>query len=151
MTRLSVRRGVLAVLFAVTATAATAQEFRATVKGQVVDSSKAAVPGATVNVTNTDTNEVASAVTNHEGNYTVPFLRPGPYTLTVELTGFQKYTRTDMRLQVGETAVINVTLAVGQVTEAVTVTVESPVLENGKEARDPVMINRQIERDTMQL
>src|SRR5262245_29600872 len=144
MTRLSVRRGVLAVLFAVTATAATAQEFRATVKGQVIDSSKAAVPGATVNVTNTDTNEVASAVTNAEGNYTIPFLRPGPYTLHVELTGFQKYTRTDMRLQVGETAVINVTLAVGQVTEAVTVSAESPVLETGKADRGTVIDSQRI-------
>ena len=72
------------------------------------------MPGATVNVQNKDTNEIATAVTNAEGNYTIPFLRPGPYTLTVEMAGFQKYTRTDMRLQVGETATINVQLAVGR-------------------------------------
>ena len=90
-----------AVLVCGGAGAVSGQEFRATVKGQVVDSSKGAVPGATVNVQNIDTNEIATAVTNAEGSYTIPFLRPGPYTMTVELAGFQKYTRTDMRLQVG--------------------------------------------------
>ena len=53
-----------------------AQEFRATVKGQVVDSSQAALPGATVNLRNQETNEVATATTNNDGNYTIPFLRP---------------------------------------------------------------------------
>ena len=43
-------------------------------------------------------------MTNTEGNYTIPFLRPGLYTLTVEMTGFQKYTRTDLRLQVSQVA-----------------------------------------------
>jgi hypothetical protein len=135
----SYRCVLLAVLAFGSAASANAQEFRATVKGQVVDSSKGAVPGATVNVTNTDTNEIASAVTNAEGSYTIPFLRPGPYTMTVELTGFQKYTRTDMRLQVGETAVINVQLSVGQLTETVSVSAESPLLETGKADRGTVI------------
>ena len=121
-----------------------AQEFRATVKGQVVDGSKGAVPGATVNVRNTDTNEVATAVTNAEGNYTVPFLRPGPYSMTVELAGFQKFTRTDLRLQVGETATINVQLAVGQLTESVTVSAESPVLITSNANRGTVIDQQSI-------
>src|SRR5258707_647988 len=66
-----------------------AQEFRATVKGQVVDSSKASLPGATVTIRNQDTNEVATATTNTDGNYTIPFLRPGTYTLSVEMNGGQ--------------------------------------------------------------
>src|SRR6187402_683239 len=121
-----------------------AQEFRATVKGQVVDGCKGAVPGATVNVTNKDTNEIATAVTNAEGNYTVPFLRPGPYTMTVELSGFQKYTRTDMQLQVGETATINVQLAVGAVTENVTVSAESATIETSNANRGTVIDSQKI-------
>ena len=93
-----------AALLLVTAGGVAAQEFRATVRGRVVDSSNAALPGATVNVTNQQTNEVATATTNQDGSYSVPFLRPGLYTLTVEMSGFQKYTRTDMTLQVGQTA-----------------------------------------------
>ena len=75
----------VAALLLATASIAAAQEFRATVRGQVLDSSKGALPGATVTITNTDTNEVATATTNTEGNFTLPFLRPGQYTLTVEL------------------------------------------------------------------
>ena len=81
----------------ISAGAVSAQEFRATVKGQVVDASQAALPGATVTVKNQETNELATATTNNEGNYTVPFLRPGLYTLTIEMSGFQTHTRKDMR------------------------------------------------------
>ena len=63
----------------------TAQEFRATVRGRVVDSSQGSVPGTMVVVRNQETNEVATATTNQEGSYTIPFLRPGIYTLTAEL------------------------------------------------------------------
>ena len=61
-----------AALLLATASIAAAQEFRATVRGQVLDSSKGALPGATVSMTNTETNEVATATTNTEGNYTHP-------------------------------------------------------------------------------
>ncbi len=58
-----------------------AQDFRATLTGTVTDSSKSAVPEAAVQATNTATNEVASATTNAQGNYTIPFLKPGTYTV----------------------------------------------------------------------
>jgi hypothetical protein len=121
-----------------------AQEFRATVKGQVVDSSKGALPGATVTLRNIDTNETATAVTNAEGNYAVPFLRPGPYEMTVDLSGFQKYTRSGMVLQVNETATINVALGVGGVTEQVSVTAESPLLETSNASRGTVIDSARI-------
>src|SRR5262245_16029767 len=105
MIRVQSYRRVLATAVLVLATigSLSAQEFRATVRGQVVDSSKGALRSATVTLTNTATNETATAVTNGEGNYSVPFLRPGSYTMTVELSGFQKYTRSGMVLQVNET------------------------------------------------
>src|SRR5687768_17058384 len=120
---------VCAALLMAMASGAAAQEFRATVRGQVVDSSKAALPGATVNVTNQQTNEVATATTNEQGSYTIPFLRPGTYTMTVEMSGFQNYTRKDMTLQVGQTAEVNVTMPVAGVAETVTVSSEAPLLE----------------------
>src|SRR5215213_1820634 len=121
-----------AALILACASGASAQEFRATVKGQVADTSQAALPGATVTVQNQETNEVATATTNNEGAYTIPFLRPGVYTLTVEMSGFQKYTRSDMRLEVSQVAVVNTQLGVGGVTENVTVSAESPLLETSK-------------------
>jgi hypothetical protein len=133
-------RGVLgAALLLALAGGAAAQEFRATVRGQIVDSSQGALPGATVNVTNQQTNEVASATTNNDGSYTVPFLRPGLYTMTVEMAGFQTYTRKDMRLEVGQTADVNVTLSVAGLTEQVNVVSEAPLLETSKADRGTVI------------
>src|SRR4026209_3008018 len=94
--------GLCVALILALASSAYAQEFRATIKGTVADTSQAALPGATVTALNQDTNETATAVTNNEGAYTIPFLRPGNYTLTVEMSGFQKNTRTNLRLSVGE-------------------------------------------------
>ena len=121
------------------ASGATAQEFRATVRGQVVDSSQAALPGATVTVRNQETGEVATATTNDEGNYTVPFLRPGLYSVTVEMSGFQKYTRTDMRLEVSQVAVINAQLGVGGLAESVNVSAAAPLLETSNANRGTVI------------
>ena len=133
----------VAILLVLTGSAR-AQEFRATVKGQVVDTSQASLPGATVTIRNQETNEVATATTNNDGNYTIPFLRPGVYTLTVEMSGFQKYTRTDMRLEVNQTAVINAQLGVGGVTENVNVSAESPLLETSKADRGTVIDSARI-------
>ena len=128
----------VAILLVLTSTV-TAQEFRATVKGQVVDSSQGTLPGATVTIRNQETNEVATAVTNNDGNYTIPFLRPGLYTLTVEMSGFQKYSRTDMRLEVSQVAVINAQLGVGNLTESVNVSADAPLLETSKADRGTVV------------
>jgi hypothetical protein len=134
---------VMTVLAAFAGSAA-AQEFRATVKGQVFDSSKAAVPGASVTVQNAETGEVAATTSNAEGNYTLPFLKPGLYTLTVELTGFQKHVRSGLRLEVNQTATINVQLAVGGVSEEVTVAAESPLLETSNANRGTVIDQHRI-------
>ena len=133
----------ICVLILATVGSAGAQEFRATVKGQVADTSDAALPGATVTVQNQDTNEIATAVTNTEGAYTLPFLRPGLYTLTVEMSGFQKNIRKDMRLEVGQVATINVQLGVG-LTETVNVSSEAPLLETSRADRGQVIDSHRI-------
>jgi hypothetical protein len=128
-----------AALLLALASGAVAQEFRATVKGQVVDTSGAALPGATVTVRNQETGEVGTAVTNGEGNYTLPFLRPGRYSVTVEMSGFQKFTQADMRLEVSQVAVINAKLGVGGLTESVNVSAEAPLLETSNANRGTVI------------
>src|SRR4051812_15222267 len=145
MMRSGVYRGLLgAALLLAAAAGVTAQEFRATVKGQVVDSSQAALPGATVSVHNQQTNEVATATTNAEGNYTIPFLKPGIYTLTVEMSGFQTHTRKDMTLEVGQTATINAQLGLAGVSEQVNVVSEAPLLESGNANRGTVIDSHRI-------
>jgi hypothetical protein len=145
MMRTRVYRGLLGTALLLAAAAGvTAQEFRATVKGQVVDSSQAALPGATVSVRNQQTNEVATATTNTEGNYTIPFLKPGLYTLTVEMSGFQTHTRKDMTLEVGQTATINAQLGIAGVSEQVNVVSEAPLLESSNANRGTVIDSHRI-------
>jgi carboxypeptidase family protein/TonB-dependent receptor-like protein len=145
MIRMKAYDGLLCVaLLLAMAGGAAAQEFRATIKGQVVDSSQGALPGATVTVRNQETGEVATATSNNEGNYTVPFLRPGLYSVTIEMSGFQKYTRTDMTLQVSQTAEINAKLGLEGVTESVTVSAESPLLESSNANRGTVIDSARI-------
>ena len=146
MMRTRVYVGVLAAaLLVLTAAAGVgAQEFRATVKGRVADSSQAALPGATITVRNQETNEVATTTSNAEGNYTIPFLRPGIYTLTAEMSGFQTYTRKDMRLEVSQTAEVNAQLGVAGVSEQVTVVSEAPLLETSKADRGTVIDSHRI-------
>jgi hypothetical protein len=140
MMRMQSYRGLLAAatLLALTSSVG-AQEFRATVRGQVTDSSQAALPGVTVTVRNQETGEVATATTNNDGSYTVPFLRPGLYSVTAELAGFTKFTRTDMRLQVSQVAEINPQLGVGGLTESVNVSAEAPLLETSNANRGTVI------------
>jgi carboxypeptidase family protein/TonB-dependent receptor-like protein len=145
MMKIQSYRGLLAAaLLLVMAGSVGAQEFRATVRGQVVDSSQAALPGATITVRNQETGEMATATSNNQGEYTVPFLRPGLYSVTVEMSGFQKYTRTDMRLQVSQVAVINAQLGVGGITESVSVSAEAPLLEVSNANRGTVIDSARI-------
>ncbi|MBL8188816.1 MAG: TonB-dependent receptor [Acidobacteria bacterium] len=123
---------------------AVAQEFRATVTGRVLDQNKAAVPNATVTVRNQATNEAVTATTSSEGNYSIPFLRPGIYTITVEAPGFKKFVRDKQELQVSQTATIDVNLEVGATSETVTITAEVALLEETKADRGNVIENRRI-------
>ena len=120
------------------------QEFRATVTGRIVDPDGLAMPGVTVNVTNTGTNEVASAVTNTDGVYSLPFLRPGTYSISAELEGFRRHTQEDVALQVGQTQTLNITLQVGLRTEIVTVTGEAPLLETANADRGMIIDNLRV-------
>ncbi len=95
---------------------ATAQVTTANVVGTVTDSTGAIVPGATVTIQNTGTHETHSVQSDQSGDYTFTFLQPGIYSVTVESRGFRTFqvqamtlgagdrTRSDAKLQVGETS-----------------------------------------------
>jgi Carboxypeptidase regulatory-like domain/TonB-dependent Receptor Plug Domain len=119
-----------------------AQEFRATVTGTVTDPGGLALPGATVTATNTQTNETASAVSSSDGIYNLPFLKPGLYTITVELEGFRKHTQEKVQLEVGSTLTLAVQMQIGAVTE--TVTVVSEAVEASKADRGMVIDNARV-------
>jgi hypothetical protein len=134
----------LACTLALLSASAFAQEFRATLTGRILDPSNAAVPNVTVQAKNIATNEVLSAVADSEGNYTVPSLRPGTYNVSVEAPGFKKFTREGLVLNIGQVARVDITLEVGAITEQVTVTAETPLLEASTSSVGKVVDNRRI-------
>jgi hypothetical protein len=108
--------------------AALAQQTESRIAGRVLDTSRAAIPGATVTVTSKQTGAVRTAVTADEGLYVVTNLGPGTYTVVFELSGFATQSR-DVLLGVGQLESIDVTLGVATLQEAVTVSAESSVID----------------------
>src|SRR6476620_1881547 len=92
--------------------------------GIVSDVNGAIVSGAQVKVVNEATAEERTVIANESGNYTVPLLLPGSYRVEFSATGFKKSIKTALRVNVTETARLDVQLEVGSVAETVTVTSE---------------------------
>jgi outer membrane receptor protein involved in Fe transport len=106
-----------------------AQLTTGTINGVVKDSSGAVVPGVTVVVTNVDTGASRSVISDSQGRYQAPSLAIGNYSVKAELQGFQTTTRSGIELTVGRTAVVDLELKVGDMTEAVEVRGEAALLE----------------------
>ena len=100
-----------------------------TLLGSVVDNNGAAVAGANVRVTEEGTGASRAAVTDREGNYTIPYLPPGVYRVEVERAGFKKSLRGNVTLTVGVPLRVDAALETGLVTDTVEVVAESPVLK----------------------
>src|SRR5437016_761254 len=108
---------------------ALAQDVRtATLVGTVSDTTGAAIPKATVNTTNIQTQVTSHGETTADGNYYIPFLNIGDYELTVEAAGFKKLVRSGVTLQAGSTIRIDARLEVGALTQQVEVSGASPLL-----------------------
>ena len=119
-------RGIL--ILVIVATAAFAQVNKANLTGVVHDPSGAAIPQASMRLTNTATGVAREELTDRTGLYRFTQVEFGDYRLEAESPGFRKLVREGVRLDVGETTTVDVVLEVGPQTEAVTVTVESPLL-----------------------
>ena len=111
---------------------AAAQMTRGAISGTARDASGAIVPGATVTVTNTDTNITRSVVTDAQGFYRVPALEPGTYTVRVELSGFQTVENREVRLVAAGEVTLNVDMKVAGVGEAITVVGRADAIELNK-------------------
>ncbi len=110
-----------------------AQVLRSSITGRVSDASGAAVAVASITVFNQQTGVVVHTTTDTSGNYTVPELDPGLYSVTVEKTGFTQQTAKDIQLMAEQTLRSDMKLTVGSVTESVQVTGQSGLIntENG--------------------
>jgi hypothetical protein len=116
----------------------------ATLTGVVTDSSGAVLTNVEVTVTNTGTNLSKSSTTNESGRYFLPGLKPGLYSVSASLAGFKKYMNAAVTLQVNQTARLDMTLDVGEISQEVTVSAEAPLLETETSSRGAVIDGRKI-------
>jgi hypothetical protein len=99
------------------------------VVGTVSDSTGAAIPGATVTVTQTDTGRQTTVTTGQAGNFVFPTLTPAPYSLVVSAKGFEAYSQKGLVLEADQSLSVNAKLAVGAATETVEVTTAPPQVD----------------------
>src|SRR5713101_5954423 len=101
-----------------------AQDFRATITGQVTDASQAAIPDALVKATQRSTSAVLEVKTNREGYYTLPYLQPSTYDIEVRAEGFKKAVRPNVTLMVAEKLEAPFILELGDVSQSITVSAD---------------------------
>ncbi len=121
----------LALMFSLAPTAS-AQLLQGTLDGNVVDSSQAAIPGATVTITNEQTGAVRSSSTGPAGGYSFPAIDSGLWTLEVTSDGFQTYRQTGIDVRPNAVARVNATLEIGQVTETIEVSAQAATLQTDR-------------------
>jgi hypothetical protein len=134
-----------------------AQETTGSILGAIQDPSGAAVPGATITLTNVDRNAVVrKTLSGDDGNYSAPFLDIGHFTIAVEAKGFKKAIRSGIELNVNDKLTINVALEVGDVQQEVTVVANpngvelqsavAQTLISGQQVRELSLNNRNYEQ-----
>jgi hypothetical protein len=111
------------------AASAVAQIPSGTILGGVKDAQGAAVPGATVTATNAGTQFSRTVVTDAEGQYTLPLLPVGNYTVLVAMPGFKNFSQSGIVLEVGRNARVDATIELGNVAEVVSIVADAPLVE----------------------
>jgi outer membrane receptor protein involved in Fe transport len=106
-----------------------AQGITGSITGNVTDSTGAAIPGATVTITQITTNSVHTTTTSDVGSFTVTQLPPGDYTVKIDKAAFKSYQQQKLTLAIDQTAQINAALEVGSSGETVMVTGAPPVIQ----------------------
>ncbi|PYS75042.1 MAG: hypothetical protein DMF73_02150 [Acidobacteria bacterium] len=134
----------LAIVVALIAASASAQEFRGSITGRVLDPSTAAVPSARITFLNAGTNASAAVFSDSDGNYAIPYVAAGVYDITVEAAGFKKLSRRGVEVRVGDKLTIDFTLEVGEIREVVTIINALPLLESASASAGQVIDRRRI-------
>jgi hypothetical protein len=122
------------------------QNTTATIIGTVSDSNEQQIPNAKVTARNIETGLTRTVMTGEDGNYRIEFLPVGNYSIEIEASsGFKKAFRSDIVLQVNDTARVDFALEVGQVNETVTITDETPQINTNSAELGRTVQTREIE------
>jgi len=116
----------------------------ATIVGTVTDQTGAAVPNASITITNTDTGIVRTIVTGGDGQYVVPDLHIGHYLVRAQLTGFKAGERKDLLLQVGDRTRVDFILEVGNTQETITVEANAVAVQTDSGEVSSVVTSKQV-------
>ena len=116
----------------------------ATIQGVVTDQSGARVASARIKVTNVGTGIAQTLETNTQGVYAVPSLTPGTYRIEAAKPGFATVTRENLKLDIEQTARVDLTLLLGSVTETVEVSAVAALLDSQSSIVGQVIDNKQI-------
>jgi hypothetical protein len=116
-----------------------------TIVGTVTDNSGAVMAKANIDVTNVETNVTKHTETTSSGDFTVPYLAPGTYRVTVQSQGFQKSVVDKISLEVGQEARADVSMKPGAVTESVQVEASAVALDTDSSAISQLVSQRQVE------
>ncbi len=125
--------------------AAWAQETRATLTGRVTDTTGAVIPQARIVITNTATGATNNVASNGVGEYTVPFLAPGPYRVEVIAKGFKKYVHSGINLQTEQTATENIALSIGTSEQTITVSADVALVDTATASTGQVLTGEEVQ------
>jgi hypothetical protein len=123
-----------------------AQSAQGTIVGHVEDPTGAVIPGAKVSIKDVNTNVVNNVTTNADGDYVVPYLNPGNYSVSVSASGFSSQIATDLTLEVNQTLRQNFTLKVGSVATTVKVSALGQMLHTDDATVGQVLQGKTIEQ-----
>jgi hypothetical protein len=124
--------------------AANAQAVSGTILGIVKDAQGAVVPGASVTVVHTGTSFSRTVVTDAHGEYSAPSVPTGTYTVTAEITGFKKVSKTNVQVGVDQKVRIDVALELGAMEEMVEIQAETPLLNTSSSDLGQTVVEEQI-------
>ena len=120
------------------------QEARGTLLGRVTDATGSVIIGAKVEGVNADSGVRFTSTTNGSGDYILPFLIPGPYSLTVESRGFKTYRRAGIVVRESDRVTIDMAMEIGEASQSVQVNAETPLLDTSTASMGMVVERRAI-------
>src|SRR5580704_9038276 len=135
----------LAAIALLASAASFAQENRGTFSGLVTDAQGAAIAKAKITAIEKSTGNKSETLSSETGEYTIPFLAPGVYEITAEMSGFKTYKREGLTLSIGEHPQVDVKLEVGASNQSVMVTAEVPMIESANASVGQVISAEEVE------
>ena len=143
-TRRAFQRALAGMLFTVIPGLLAAQPTTGSISGTIVDASGAVLPGVHVVVTQVDTGAARTQTSDERGRYRVLNLNPGDYVVVAELSGFTRTVRDDLVVAIGRDLLVDMQMAVGALSESVTVSGETASIDLGLATAGGVVTTKQI-------